>query len=446
MQISWINHKDIIEYELRQLVLDGVDVKAIELKWNELKLNNPSPIQISDFMFNMYAEIDESYKNTFTSKANNDKEFISNLNNRKDLKLSNKVLTETLSDKILGGWLGRCSGCLLGKPIEKYSREIIREILESSGQYPLKYYMSGVNVPEELKMKYPWNKHSGKESLLENLECMTEDDDLNYPMLNLKIAEQYPKLASTDDIAKYWLENIPVMSTFTAERVAYKNLLLNNDSNKSSSYQNPYREWIGALIRADIWGWISAGNPQQAATRAYNDATLSHVSNGVWGEVFISVVISLSFVIDDEIELVNQSLKYIPANSEVAKVIQFVLNLSTSENNWDNIVDNLYNNFNHLHWVHVLNNIALIVAVIIYWKKDFENAICATVMAGWDTDSNGATVGSIIGTQIGASKLPDKWIKPLNNRIRSSMKGFDNSNIDELAKKTMEITKLNLEK
>jgi len=109
-------------------------------------------------------------------------------------------------------------------------------------------------------------------------------------------------------------------------------------------------------------------------------------------------------------------------------------------------VNELHKKFNNLHWVHVLNNIALIVAVILYWKKDFDNAICSTVMAGWDTDSNGATVGSIIGTQLGALKLPDRWTLPLNNTIRSSMKGFDRTQIDELAKRTLNITKINLEK
>lgn len=445
MQISWINNKDIIEYELRQLELDGFDIELIKIKWNELKLISPSPNQITDFMLNIYNEIEDYQKNFFSIKVSNDKEFIKKVNNEKNLEFYKSVIDETLYDKILGGWLGRSAGCLLGKPVEKYSREIIKEILEKSDQYPLKYYISGVNLPEKLKLKYPWNKHSGKESLLENLKCMTEDDDLNYPMLNLKIAEQSPKLASTELIAKYWLENIPVMSTFTAERVVYKNLL-NGNFTESSYYQNPYREWIGALIRADLWGWISAGNPQQAAIRAYNDASLTHISNGVWGEVFISVMISLSFVLNDEIDLVNHSLKYIPADSEVSKVIVFVINLVATEDSWEIIVNELHKKFNNLHWVHVLNNIALIVAVILYWKKDFDNAICSTVMAGWDTDSNGATVGSIIGTKLGALKLPDRWTLPLNNTIRSSMKGFDKTQIDELAKRTLNITKINLEK
>jgi hypothetical protein len=46
-----------------------------------------------------------------------------------------------------------------------------------------------------------------------------------------------------------------------------------------------------------------------------------------------------------------------------------------------------------------------------------------------------------MGTLLGAKRLPQKWIGPLNNKIRSSLKGFDNSLISELAKRTAKIAK-----
>ena len=62
-------------------------------------------------------------------------------------------------------------------------------------------------------------------------------------------------------------------------------------------------------------------------------------------------------------------------------------------------------------------------------------------MGGWDTDCNGATAGSIIGVIQGAKNLPDKWIKPLNNCIRSSVKGFDNVKFTDLAQRTVNAAK-----
>ena len=62
--------------------------------------------------------------------------------------------------------------------------------------------------------------------------------------------------------------------------------------------------------------------------------------------------------------------------------------------------------------------------------------ITYAVMGGWDTDCNGATVGSILGVLHGAHALPEKWIKPLNNKIRTSLHGFDRSTFSDLAERT----------
>jgi ADP-ribosylglycohydrolase len=81
----------------------------------------------------------------------------------------------------------------------------------------------------------------------------------------------------------------------------------------------------------------------------------------------------------------------------------------------------------------------------LYGAGDFERSVCNVVMAGWDTDSNGATVGSVVGTMLGAGRLPGRWIAPLNNRIRSSLKGFDNSSIENLAERTIAIARIDSE-
>jgi ADP-ribosylglycohydrolase len=101
----------------------------------------------------------------------------------------------------------------------------------------------------------------------------------------------------------------------------------------------------------------------------------------------------------------------------------------------------LYQKFGHYHWVHTINNAALVTSALISSEGDYERAICNVVMGGWDTDSNGATVGTIMGTMLGSEKLPSKWISPLNNKIRSSLKGLDNSVISDLAKRTANLSK-----
>ena len=183
--------------------------------------------------------------------------------------------------------------------MEKHPRQKIREILKSNNTWPLSNYITAKGIPDEVKSTFSWNRHSGVESLRENIECMAEDDDLNYPMLNLKVVESFGLGFTTENIGTTWLERMPVMSTFTAERIAYYNLLSGYLSPETATNRNPYREWIGAKIRADLWGWISPGNPKRATELAWRDARLSHVRNGMYGEFSPVYCLSVALTLVD---------------------------------------------------------------------------------------------------------------------------------------------------
>ena len=89
--------------------------------------------------------------------------------------------------------------------------------------------------------------------------------------------------------------------------------------------------------------------------------------------------------------------------------------------------------------MHVLNNAALTAYALTASRGDFAEAICAAVMGGWDTDSVGATVGSVCGALAGAEALPRVWVEPLQNRVASSLPGFDGIGLDVLARRTLEV-------
>jgi ADP-ribosylglycohydrolase len=237
------------------------------------------------------------------------------------------------------------------------------------------------------------------------------------------------------------MEYMSVLSTYTAERVAYANTITGIQPPATALIRNPYREWIGAQIRADLWGWVSPGQPQRAVEFAWRDARLSHIRNGIYGEIFFAAAIAASFKHDNINDIIYEALTFIPAKSRFAEAINFVLSLPIQEQSWDDIVEMIYQKYGKYHWVHTINNAALVCAALLSANGDYERAICNVIMGGWDTDSNGATVGSLMGTMLGAKNLPQKWIGPLNNKIRSSLKGFDNSLISELAKRTAKLAK-----
>ena len=92
--------------------------------------------------------------------------------------------------------------------------------------------------------------------------------------------------------------------------------------------------------------------------------------------------------------------------------------------------------FGGYSWVHTINNAALVVVGLVYGEEDFTTAVGRTVMSGWDTDSNGATVGSVAGILSGAQGIPPHLSEPLHERTRSALFGFDDSRISSLAART----------
>ena len=58
-------------------------------------------------------------------------------------------------------------------------------------------------------------------------------------------------------------------------------------------------------------------------------------------------------------------------------------------------------------------------------------------MQGFDTDCNGATVGSIIGMARGTGAIDARWAEPVNGRLRTQIFGCDVISIDELVDLTL---------
>src|SRR5215210_2050644 len=60
-----------------------------------------------------------------------------------------------LRARILGAWLGRCAGCVLGKPVENWPREQIRAYLERRGAYPIDDYLPPPGGESPLHPSWP---------------------------------------------------------------------------------------------------------------------------------------------------------------------------------------------------------------------------------------------------------------------------------------------------
>ncbi|CAM5708234.1 ADP-ribosylglycohydrolase OS=Streptomyces microflavus OX=1919 GN=Smic_17610 PE=4 SV=1 [Streptomyces microflavus] len=339
-------------------------------------------------------------------------------------------------DRLHAAWLGRAAGCLLGKPVEKLPLTGIRALARAAGNWPLATWFTEHGVPPELLAAHPWNRRSAPTSLAENIDGMPEDDDLNYPLLTLLLLQRHGRTFTTADLARLWLDELPAGRTFTAERIAYGNLLAGVEPPETARFRNPFREWIGAQIRADVHGWTHPGDPAGAAAQAHRDAVLTHTANGVYGAMFTAAALAVAAGGESDVHgCLAAGLRVVPPHSRYARAVRLGIETARTEGEFDAVVDRLHAAYDSTHhWVHVLPNAALLAAALTHADGDFTRSIGCAVSGGWDTDSNGATVGSLAGLLAGTpTALPDHWTAPLKNRLATSVPGFDRTGFDTLA-------------
>jgi ADP-ribosylglycohydrolase len=343
-------------------------------------------------------------------------------------------------DRVHGAWTGRAAGCLLGKPVERIPREGIEEILRATGRWPLDRWFTAAGLPDDVARRWPWNRRSATTSLAENIDGMPEDDDLNYPILALTLLETRGRDFGTDDVAQLWLDNLPAGRVFTAERAAYRNILDARPVPETAIHHNPFREWIGALIRADVFGWVSPGDPRAAARLAWTDARLSHTRNGAYGAMWAAALASAAMVCATVDDVLDAAETVLPPRSRLAQAVRFGREVAADVDVRTGL-DRLHAAHGDLHWVHVLNNAAVIAYALAAGKGEFGRSVSIAVTAGWDTDSAAATVGGVVGALRGVHGVGEQWTAPLDGRIATSLPGGE-QRITDLAARTVALAAL----
>jgi len=339
--------------------------------------------------------------------------------------------------KIRSAWIGRISGCQLGKPIERMSmrdgHSALHDYLSDVGPLPLRDYVGykeGFDIQKECCRGF--------------LTRSEPDDDINYSFLALLMLEEHGRDLSTSDVARAWLKRLPAAQTFTAERAAYKVLMErgkewfpetgNAGFDLSACSDNPYNDWIGAQIRADVYGWVCPGNPELAANLVTEDASLSHRGDGVYGAVFVAVLGAL-LMTHTPAGALRTAKTYLPENSGAIIAVELAESLLADPEGGARIRAH----YQGMSPVHTLNNLAIVVWALFSNLDDFSAAIGDAVAAGLDTDCNGATVGGLWGLQ--SSDIPDHWIVPWQGRVGLSLAGYDELTLDELVGRTVALAK-----
>jgi len=343
--------------------------------------------------------------------------------------------------RIRNAWAGRISGCQLGKAVEGLSvsrgREALTAYLREAGALPLRDYVPLIRgTLVEL---------TGRESCRGQFSRSEPDDDINYTVLALMLLERHGLALSTVDVARAWLQLLPAGATWTAERAAYRTMLERGAElfaqgtppgfDFEECARNEYSDWIGAQIRADMYGWVCSGRPALAADLARRDASLSHRGDGVEAAAFVAALagaIPASKGLDEALDVASRQ---IPRESGVVEAVDFGRSLVGVES----AVEQLHERYAGLPAIHALNNLALVVWALLSHDDDYSAAVGEAVAAGWDTDCNGATVGGLWG--LSGRPIPEQWTAPWQGRVAVALAGVGELRLDDLVARTVAVAK-----
>jgi ADP-ribosylglycohydrolase len=281
-----------------------------------------------------------------------------------------------------------------------------------------------------------------------NVEFYTQDlggeplpnDDLDIQLLWLIAMEEQGTDITAALLAEYFLLYVtPHWSEYGTAKLNLRSGLM---PPLSGTMHNDYKDSCGAFIRAEIWACVAPGCPDVAAKYALEDAIIDHGDGeGTYAEVFIAALESAAFVISDLRQLIDIGLSYIPFGCEVAAAVRTAVECADQGIDWREARDVILQRhrgsslFGRLERISqedidkgfhegkqgfdVPSNIGLTILGLLMGGDDFDKVICTTVNCGEDTDCTGATAGSIYGLIYGIEAIPEKWIEPIGNTIKT---------------------------
>ncbi len=370
------------------------------------------------------------------------------------------ALDAIYEDRIDAAWRGRLFGCALGLPYERLGcashggRNIgtqrVQDHLRSTSNFPI------VDFAKELPdSDVVW----GGKSLSDSITGMEPDDDIHFTIANLCVVEKFGAKFTWSDIADWWIGHLPLTEFCTAEAQALLNYASRtarwgSDGGARSSATpsftrrnlNPYREWIGAQIRSDLWGWLSPSQPMQATEFAHRDASWTHERNGIYSAMFFSAMQSLAFTIDGIENLIESSLNFIPPNSRLAKAIRATVDISDSVTDWNTALSRILQELNDrrrldLSPVHSINNSSICVLALLHGRDEPLHATKLAVMSGYDTDCNGATVGAISGVLFGKEMSNSSLLRKMNGSVSTRISGNQHLLVSDLVERTISVAR-----
>jgi ADP-ribosylglycohydrolase len=298
-------------------------------------------------------------------------------------------MTKAISERIYAGVLGKIIGVYLGRPVEGWPYDAIREKFDE-----VLYY---VNDRTGAPLIVPDDDISGTFAFIRALR----DNDCN-PSLSAKaIGDTWLNYIIEDKTILWW----GGLSRST-EHTAYLRLKKGIGAPQSGSMAlngESMATQIGAQIFIDAWALVCPGDPEQAAHFAREAASVSHDGIAVEAAVYLAAMEAMAFN-EPRLEiLLTEGLRYV-RDSRLRSLVDEISGVCAKSAGWREARSYIAQNHGYDKYpgnCPMVTNHLVVLLALIFGGNDFQKSISIAVSSGWDTDCNGGNVGCLNGIRLG---------------------------------------------
>ena len=144
-------------------------------------------------------------------------------------------------------------------------------------------------------------------------------------------------------------------------------------------------------------------------------------------------------------DIIRGGLAQIPYTSRLYESILWVLDFYASGKSSQECfaeIHKKYDEHSGHDWCHTISNAMIVAASLLYGNGDYGKSICMSVETGFDTDCNGATVGSVLGMANGFNSIDPYWTESIHDTLHTSIFGIGTVKISDRVAMTMEHLKM----
>ena len=350
------------------------------------------------------------------------------------------IPSATVAARARTAFLGSVCGCILGKPVEvSATKDELMGAVRRADAWPLTGYVPE-RVLEELGRRHPdWTR-----TVRERIVAVAPDDDINYTVIGMLVLERFGLSFTRDQLADVWLHPLPIGWAWGAERWFYLNAGAHSfmrdqhfaagdrDFDSWVAVLNPYSQQCGALIRADAYGYACPGNPSLAAELAWRDASMTHRGTGIYGAMFSAAAIATALVADDMEDVIVSALGVLPQRSRLYEAASFAFAQVRERPGWEVGNERIRSRYGAYGHCEIYQEVGTVINTLMSAPNVHEGLV-VQVLQGNDTDSFGATAGSILGAFFGPDGLDGAWLEPFHDRIDLALADFGENRLGRLA-------------